>query len=54
MAKFCDEKAMECGEVEVVDGENEGGMTNLKGKELVGRVVEEGGDCCVPKKKGAL
>lgn len=45
MARFCDEKAKECGEVEG-DG---GGMETQKG--LVDRVASEGGDCCVPKGK---
>jgi len=47
MARFCDEKARECGEVEVKEGEGEGGS---RGQELVDRVEKEGGDCCVPKK----
>ncbi len=47
MARFCDEKARECGEVEVEAQEGEEG---LRGKELVDRVEEEGGDCCVPPK----
>lgn len=44
MAKFCDEVAGRCGEVEdvVEDGE--------VGRELVDRVGAEAGDCCVPKK----
>lgn len=45
MARFCDEKARECGEVEESEGVDE------KGKELADRVAKEGGDCCVPKKK---
>lgn len=45
MARFCDEKAKECGEIEVQEGE----METQKG--LVDRVASEGGDCCVPKKK---
>jgi len=45
MARFCDEKASECGEV-VVEGEKGDGGD---GRGLVERVVEEGGDCCVPK-----
>jgi len=49
MARFCDEKAKECGEVEVVKVEGQGG--DEVGRELVGRVVESSGDCCVPKKK---
>lgn len=48
MAKFCDQMAKECGEVEVEAGKDEG---SDKGKELVDRVASEGGDCCVPKKK---
>lgn len=46
MARFCDEKAEECGEVEVGDGK-EGSV----GKQLADRVATEGADCCVPKKK---
>ena len=46
MARFCDEKAGECGEV-VVEDEGKGSV----GRELVDRVAIEGGDCCVPKKK---
>ncbi|TVY91324.1 putative pterin-4-alpha-carbinolamine dehydratase [Lachnellula willkommii] len=44
MARFCDEVAGRCGEVEdvVEDGE--------VGRELVDRVGVEAGDCCVPKK----
>lgn len=48
MAKYCDEQAAACGEVEV-----EGGETSSVGKELADRVATEGGDCCVPKKKPA-
>ncbi|KAH7386220.1 pterin 4 alpha carbinolamine dehydratase [Cadophora sp. MPI-SDFR-AT-0126] len=48
MARFCDEKAGECGEI-VVEDDGKGGV----GKELVDRVVSEGGDCCVPKKKSS-
>ncbi|PMD46508.1 putative pterin-4-alpha-carbinolamine dehydratase [Hyaloscypha variabilis F] len=48
MARFCDEKAGECGELEVDEG-NEGSV----GKELADRVATEGGDCCVPKKKSS-
>jgi 4a-hydroxytetrahydrobiopterin dehydratase len=44
MARFCDEKAAECGELEV-----EGG--NGVGKELADKVATEGAECCVPKKK---
>jgi hypothetical protein len=44
MARFCDEVAGKCGEVWE---EGEGGV----GKDLVDRVAEEAGDCCVPKKK---
>jgi len=50
MARFCDEIAGKCGEVVEEGKEVEGG----KGKELVDRVAEEAGDCCVPKKKEAL
>jgi len=46
MARFCDEKAKECGETEV-----EGGQESGVGKELADRVATEGKDCCVPKKK---
>jgi 4a-hydroxytetrahydrobiopterin dehydratase len=46
MARFCDEKAGECGELEVEEG-NDGGV----GKELADRVATEGADCCAPKKK---
>jgi 4a-hydroxytetrahydrobiopterin dehydratase len=49
MARFCDEKALECGEVVQEEKREDGG--NSVGEELVGRVVVEGGDCCVPKKK---
>ncbi|KAG4431920.1 hypothetical protein IFR05_012590 [Cadophora sp. M221] len=49
MARFCDEKAAECGEV-VTEGVEEKGV----GRELVDRVAVEGGDCCVPKGKGSL
>ncbi|KAL2065697.1 hypothetical protein VTL71DRAFT_3367 [Oculimacula yallundae] len=48
MARFCDEKAGECGELVVEEGEGGGGV----GKDLVDRVAVEGGDCCVPKNKG--
>lgn len=48
MARFCDEKAGECGELEV---EAEQGKEGGVGKELADRVAVEGGDCCVPKKK---
>jgi 4a-hydroxytetrahydrobiopterin dehydratase len=43
MARYCDEQATICGEVEV-EGVGE------VGKELADRVGTEGGDCCVPKK----
>jgi 4a-hydroxytetrahydrobiopterin dehydratase len=46
MARFCDEKAAACGELEV---EVEGGAG--VGKELADRVAVEGAECCVPKKK---
>jgi 4a-hydroxytetrahydrobiopterin dehydratase len=46
MARFCDEKAEECGELEV-EGKEDGGV----GKELADKVATEGADCCVPKKK---
>jgi len=45
MAKFCDEKAKECGAVE--DSREDSNM-----KDLADTVVQEGGDCCVPKKSG--
>lgn len=64
MARFCDEKALEFGEVipdacsalEEAKGRAgvEGGgdvVGESKEKELVGKVVGFGGDCCVPKKK---
>lgn len=44
MARFCDEKAEECGEL-VVEGKE-----GVVGKELADRVATEGADCCVPKK----
>ena len=47
MARFCDGKAEECGELLVEGGEQLG-----VGKELVNRVAVEGGDCCVPKRNG--
>jgi 4a-hydroxytetrahydrobiopterin dehydratase len=43
MARFCDEKALECGEVVGERGEGEAE------RELVKRVVGEGGNCCVPQ-----
>ena len=44
MAKFCDEKAEECGGVkDVGDGS--------KIEDLANTGVKEGGDCCVPMKK---
>ena len=43
MARFCDEQAGVCGELEV-DGD--GGV----GKGLADRVASDGKDCCVPKK----
>jgi len=48
MARFCDEIAGKCGEVEDfgVDVLEEGEV----GRELVDRVGVEAGDCCVPKK----
>ncbi|KAG9244545.1 transcriptional coactivator/pterin dehydratase [Calycina marina] len=46
MARFCDEKARELGEVQGPDEDVKGG----KLRELVD-VVVEGGDCCVPKGK---
>ena len=48
MARFCDEKAAECGEV-VQEGESSG-----VGKELADRVAAEGKNCCVPKKGAAV
>ena len=47
MARYCDEQAGICGELEV---EGEGKVGGV-GKELADRVATEGGDCCVPKKK---
>ena len=47
MARFCDEKAQEFGELDAEEGK-EGGL----GKELADRVATEGADCCVPKKSG--
>jgi 4a-hydroxytetrahydrobiopterin dehydratase len=47
MARYCDEQARVCGEVE---GDSAGSAV---GKELADRVASEGGDCCVPKKKPA-
>jgi 4a-hydroxytetrahydrobiopterin dehydratase len=47
MARFCDEQAAICGELEVQSPEVDGGV----GKQLADRVATEGGDCCVPKKK---
>lgn len=43
MARYCDEQAGICGELEAEASE--------VGKELADRVASEGGDCCVPKKK---
>ncbi|KAI6716704.1 hypothetical protein JHW43_000816 [Diplocarpon mali] len=49
MARFCDEKAAECGELEAeAGGEGEEGGRE---EELVERVVAEGGDCCMPKNR---
>lgn len=50
MARFCDVKAVECGEV--VQQEEKDGSEVARG--LVDRVAVEGGDCCVPKKKQEL
>lgn len=49
MAQFCDERARECGEVVGEDGED--GREKERERGLVERVVEVGGDCCVPKSK---
>lgn len=49
MAKFCDEKARECGEVEVQEEGEEEGNGNV-GRELVDKIEIEGGECCVPGK----
>ena len=46
MARFCDEKSGECGELEVEEGK-EGDM----GRGLADRGAAAGADCCVPKKK---
>ena len=43
MARYCDEQALVCGELE--------GNASELGKELTNRVAAEGGDCCIPKKK---
>jgi 4a-hydroxytetrahydrobiopterin dehydratase len=48
MARFCDQKAGECGGLDVEEGKAEGGV----GKELADKVATEGADCCVPKKSG--
>jgi 4a-hydroxytetrahydrobiopterin dehydratase len=48
MARFCDEKAGELGEV-VVEAKAAGGEEGGVGRELVERVGVEAGDCCVPK-----
>jgi 4a-hydroxytetrahydrobiopterin dehydratase len=42
MARYCDEQAQVCGEVESAEP--------TVGKELADRVATEGADCCVPKK----
>lgn len=49
MARFCDEVAAKCGEVEPAPEEldQKGG----RGKELADTVAATAGDCCVPKKK---
>ncbi|KAH8802702.1 transcriptional coactivator/pterin dehydratase [Xylogone sp. PMI_703] len=46
MARYCDEIAAKCGEVEVPP-EEVGGV----GKDLADQVADVAGDCCVPKKK---
>lgn len=51
MARFCDRVAGECKEIKVEDVEEDGDGGG-KEKELVERVSEVAGDCCVPKKKG--
>jgi len=43
MARYCDEQAEICGEVESEVSE--------VGKELADRVATEGGECCIPKKQ---
>jgi len=45
MAKFCDEKAEECGAVK-----DSGEDSRMEG--LANTVAKEGGDCCIPKSKG--
>ncbi len=47
MARFCDEKAADCGEI-VQEAERSGVR-----KELADRVASEGKDCCVPKSKSS-
>ncbi|CAL3968068.1 unnamed protein product [Diplocarpon coronariae] len=49
MARFCDEKAAECGELEAEAGGE--GEERGREEELVERVVAEGGDCCMPKNR---
>jgi 4a-hydroxytetrahydrobiopterin dehydratase len=44
MARYCDEQAVACGELEVEE-------VGEVGKELADTVASVGGDCCVPKKK---
>jgi 4a-hydroxytetrahydrobiopterin dehydratase len=47
MARFCDEQAEVCGELEVEGDLSEQGDVR---KGLADRVASEGKDCCVPKK----
>lgn len=59
MARFCDEKAAECGELApLLPQQQQQGGAEKDGKDgsetvrgLVSKVVTEGGDCCMPKKK---
>ena len=50
MARYCDEQAAICGELEAVVEEAAKAGDEV-GQELADRVAREGGDCCVPKKK---
>lgn len=51
MARYCDEQAVVCGELEVEVGSEAHAGNNKVGRELADRVASEGGGCCVPKKK---
>ena len=48
MARYCDEQAVLCEEVEVEVGVEE--TSADVGRVLADRVTSEGRDCCVPKK----